>query len=326
MKDVIFLFILIFLILGIDINAQNKPKDSDVYLLRIELMDSLNNQNKEINKIKVDFAVQEQSLKNKLEDASTTIEYLNSLVSSFGLIFTILAIFIGIITLALPILTYLFGVRPSVKALKELESNMDARLEEYLKNTRNKQIENALLNIKGDSTELKHQGLSFLTITQHEGFSDNQMFQFYSILKNSQTEQSTKSQLAYILTTRKNDYSTELFNSEEVINDPVIKQMAQLYYVKIGFSENYKGIKNILKNESEQYDEFKTWLFILHQYSSSDALKLLNNSRIIDLLGKDTLIKMKSDLPSILKTINIDQKDFEESYLHEQIKKTPNKK
>lgn len=315
-----FLFILIYLLLATDLNANNNKIDSDVSLLRIELLDSLNNQNKEIITIKADFKLQEQILKNKLDNASSTIEYLNSLVSTFGIIFTILAIFIVIITLAVPILTYLFGVKPSQKALKDLEDNMDTKFEEYLNNTRNIQIEKALSDIKGDDIELTNLGLSFLAFTQHIGFSDNQIFQIYNILKNTQIEPTTKSQLAYILSNRKHDIASDFFNSKEVIKDPVLKQMALLYYAKTGFSENYPGIKNILENISSQYEDFQALLFNVHHYSNN-AIQLLNDLIIIDILVEDTLTKVKSDIHYILESINIDQTEFGKSYLCKKIEK-----
>jgi hypothetical protein len=119
--------------------------------------------------------------KNIINNASNTISYLNSIINSYSVTFSILTIFIAIIALALPIMTYQFGIKPSQKALKELESNMDARLIKYLKEKRNKDIADALANISGGNNERKSQALSYLSITSHEGFTDNQIFQIFQI-------------------------------------------------------------------------------------------------------------------------------------------------
>jgi len=87
-----------------------------------------------------------------------------------------------LIAIGLPIITYQFGVKPSQNALKELETNLDNKVAAYLEKTRNEQVKKSIEHLKGDNNDLKGQAISFLSLTQHEGFSDEQMFEFFRLL------------------------------------------------------------------------------------------------------------------------------------------------
>lgn len=261
------------------------------------------------------------SLKNHIDEqkiiinnASNTISYLNSIISSYGVIFSILTIFIAIIALALPIMTYQFGIKPSQKALKELESNMDARLIKYLSEKRNKDIADALANISGGNNERKSQALSYLSITSHEGFTDNQIFQIFTILNRNLNDNNIKNQLSYILAIRKNEFADQFFNNENNLKDSIIEQMAILYFIKTGFSNNYTGLSCVLNGSADQYNTFIRFLFNLIQSSSKEVKDLINDTTLIDLLSQDTLIKIKQNFP--LKAVGFDFNSvYQNSYL-----------
>lgn len=320
--------ILIFLSLCLTNNCYSqKKKDTEVEIIKVEIennkkqfSDSLKTLKKQIENLTLKNDFQKKQLEKNINDASKTIEYLNSLVNTFGQIFTILGIFIAIITLVLPILTYQLGIKPSQKALKDLEMNMDQRLENYIKNSRNKEIENALKNLREGNTELKNQATSFLALTQHEGFSDNQMFQIYTILNKHRDENNVKSQLAFILSTRKNDYAKELFSSDDIYKDPVIKQMAYLYYAKIGFKDNYEGILKILGSSENQYQEFLTLAFNLMQYSSKEIVELFNDKTVVDSLSNKSLQTMNTQLRDSLTSLNLAEQSYDKTYLATKIK------
>lgn len=301
-------------------NSGKNATNRDINNIEIALNDSIKNLTSQFQKRSTDFKTNELQLKRDISDASKTIEYLNSLVNSFGQIFTILGIFIAIITLILPVLTYQFGVKPYKKALQELEKGMDQRLENYLKDARNNEIDKALRNIKEGNSELKNQAISYLTLTQHEGFSDSQLFQIYSILNKHRDENNIKSQLAFILSTRRNDYANELFNSPDVAEDQVIRQMAYLYYAKIGFEDNYDGILTILESSDSQNIEFRTLAFNLMQFSNGQVINLFNDKKIIDVLNDESLKELKKDISTLIESLNTTEEEYKESYLAEKLR------
>jgi F0F1-type ATP synthase membrane subunit b/b' len=311
----------------ITVIAQNNKKESDVEKLRIELNDNLKSLNNKVNELSVDFNSQKYSLESKVNDASNTINYLNSVVDSFGLILTVLVIFIAIFSLILPILAYQYGIKPSRQALKELDNKIANQVEKYFEDTRKNSIDYALKNIRDGNTELKNQGLSIITSTQHEGLSDEQMGGIYLIFRKETADQATRGKLAFILSSRVNEYATALFNSKQVIDDPVNIQIALSYYPKIGLNNSYEGINNILQIEKYQYINFISLIHNFQQYESGNIVELFNDSIIVDLLTVDTLTKIKSDLQAtsdlqaILKSLNSDElTDIEESYLYKKIR------
>jgi hypothetical protein len=257
--------------------------------------------------------------KSTIDEATTTIEFLNSVVGSFEIIFAILGIFIAVLTLIIPFATYQYAVKPSQNALKELEANFDTRLKTYLENSRNTQIQNALDNIQGGSKELKHQGISFLTYIQNEGLSDDQLFKIYNMLKMNFSDNSIKGQLAFILTTRKTIYSSELFNNFENLSDPIIKQMALIYFAKTNYKENYNGISHILKISEDQQVDLHSLLLNFNQYSIEGVKEFLNDPKIIDLLSKASLEKLKTSLFSIINSLNGFNEDYKNTLLYKRL-------
>jgi hypothetical protein len=292
--------------------------------LRVDSLNANNTHSISVLNAKIDdlnskSEIQKEDFTKSINNASTTIEYLNSVVSSFEIIFAILGIFIAILTLIIPFATYQYAVKPSQDALKDLESNFDSRLKTYLEDNRNRQIENALSNIQGESSELKHQGISFLTYIQNEGLSDDQLFQIYNILKMNLSDNSIKGQLAFILTTRKTIYSNELFNSIENLNDPVLKQMAIIYFAKTDYKENYNGITRILKKSETQLVDFHSLILNFNQYSIEDVKDFLNDSKIIGLLSDETLTQLKTSMVSIIKSLNGFDDEYKNTLLYKTI-------
>lgn len=289
--------------------------------LKSFVSDSINRLNQSLVELNGLINVNESKFQNKLENASNTIEYLNNLVGTFGVIFTVLTCVIALITIGLPIITFQFGIKPSRKALRDLEINMDHRLEKYLKDNREKQITQALDNIKSDNQELKNHGLNFLSLTHYQGLSNEQLFTIYSIIKGNITEQTTINQLSYILSTRKNEFADDLFNDKQYLDLPVIKQMALLYFSKMGFDKNISGLKKIINISSDKSHEYFVVLISIMTYSSSDLIKAMNNEELIQELDEQGIIALKDNYKTYLKTLNVSQEEFEHTRLFKRINK-----
>ena len=314
------IILLLTLITGFVIAKPNDNISKKEFLeLKREFSDSINSLNHKLVELNEKLKVQESANQDKLDNASSTIDYLSNLVGSFGVIFTVLTCIIALITLGLPILTYQFGIKPSQKALRDLEINMDSRLEKYLKDNRDKQIEQAFANLKSESTELKTQGLNFLALTHHQGFTDAQMFKIFSLIKKNIGEQTTKSQLSFVLSSRKNEYADELFNDEKYLEDQAIKQMALIYFVKTGFENNIGGLKKMISISSDKSQEYFSILINIMTYTSSDLLKALNSHELIGELDKQAILKLKENYKHYLKSLNMSEDKFEETELKKAI-------
>jgi len=299
--------------------SQKNATRGDLKLLRFELIDSLSIVKNELVKSKQASLIEKETLTKEIEDSSNTISYLNSVISSFSSIATFLGIFIAILALVMPFATYQFAVKPSRDALKDLEKSFDVRLEKYLWENRNNQINQAIESIKRGNAVEKSQAISYLTFTQSEGLTDNQLFQVYNILRTKLSDNSVKSQLAFILSTRKTDYAAEFFNGSHVSDDPIIRQMAIIYYVKTGYKSNYEGITHIIGNAENQEMNFNTFIINLNEYNSIDINEAFNDKTIIDLLTADTLKKLYITYPTFISGLNSGT-NYNDSYLAEKIK------
>lgn len=287
--------------------------------LNVELHDSISVLKNELSTRSDETISNENASSKELENASNTIAYLSSIVSTFEIVFTVLAIFIAIVTLVLPFATYQYAVKPSKEAIKEMEKGFDEKLTAYLENLRNNQIESALDKIKSNSPEDKNQAISFLTYIQNEGLTDNQMFKIYQILKTEDHNASIKGQLAFILSTRKMDYSNELFNSTAVRDDPVIQQMAVPYFAKTDYKENYIGLKYLFEDKDSQYVNFNRLVISLNQHSSTAVGEIINDEKIIDLFTDEALDEIKGYFPDLIPSLGLDGIRFEDSYLKKKI-------
>lgn len=310
--------IIFLLIVGIAFSQDIAEKDI-ISKLRIELLDSVQSVKQVSVAYQKEIQKENEELRKNLDEAANTISYLNSVTSTFSNIITFLGILIGIIALVVPFATYQYAVKPSKEALRDLEKYFDNRLEQYLWDNRNKQIDNAILKIKDGSPEEQNQAISYLTFTQSEGLTDAQLFQIYNIIKKNNFAINIKSQLVFILSSRKTDYASELFNSKAINEDLVIKQMAMIYFAKTGYKNNYDGIIHFLSSNENQEINFNTLIGNLNQYNTSDINDVFNDSKIIDTLTEETLKKLKVSLPSITKEFNITS-DLEGTYLNEKIK------
>jgi hypothetical protein len=288
------------------------PKDS------IESFNKIRELEKEIDDLKLkvqdinDFKKDQEDI---VKQTSQTINNQNSLISSFGIIYTILTIIITIIAIGLPIIVYQFGIRPSKEALEKLENNLDEKVADYLKDNRKRQIEKSILYLKGEDAELKGQAITFLSLTQHEGFSDQEMFEFYRLIKSKKLSDTHIGTMAYLLSSRENEYANEIFGDVEQLKNNSIKTTAYQYIPKIGVKNFIGPLKSLISDSKNQYGEFITLLSLTNMYSSSATMEILSNKELIDCLTEDTLKQMKPHINQTLVNSRIDLKEFEKSYL-----------
>lgn len=288
------------------------------------LKQNQNNTLDSFKKIKHDF----QEIKTFKTDQSDivnqtnqTIQNQNSLISSFGIIYTIITIIIAIIAIGLPLITYQFGIKPSREALKELENNLDKKVADYLKETRNLQIKKSIEHLKGENAELKGQAVSFLSLTQHEGFTDQELFEFYRLIKSGVLSDSHIGTIAYLLSSRVNEYANKIFGDKECLENNAIKSAAYQYIPKVGIQEFKDPLKSFLKDNTNQYAEFFTLLTFTNMYSSKMTTQIFDNQAIVDVLTDETLKLIKSNIKQTLENMKIDKKDFDGTYLSEKIEK-----
>lgn len=315
----------IFLILTLSFaygQNQATPKENLIDKKIIELSDSLNVLKIQFQELKEKQNWKNEVLNDRLQQASDTISNQNSLLDGFAVLYTIITIIIALIGVVLPVLTYQFGIKPSQDALKEFEKNADKKIKDYLKESRKVQIKNSIEHLKGDNIELKGQAISFLSLTQHEGFTDNELFEFYRLIKSGKLSETYIGTIAYLLGSRVNEYANEVFGDTELLKSNTIKSSAYQYIPKVGFKNFIQPLKKLLTANTNQYGEFYTLLIFSNMNDNNAALEILNNNELVDILTVETLKTMKTAMKSSLQNIKISEEEYKKTYLYKKIENT----
>ncbi|MDB5191333.1 MAG: hypothetical protein JWQ96_896 [Segetibacter sp.] len=120
-------------------------------------------------------------------------------------------------------ITYFYSIKPSQDILKNFEPKVEKRLDEYFFEKREKDLITAVENLSTADIQSKNNSLLFLSLTQHQGFSDLQLFKIYQVLRNGNLDKSQKLQLSVLSTTRVNQFATDYCKSilEEHIMDEI---------------------------------------------------------------------------------------------------------
>lgn len=273
-----------FFLLSFSTQGQNKLTLVDSLKLNISVLNESINKSNEIVKI----------LEERISQASDTITNQSSIISSFEVIYSILTIIFTIIGLLVPIVTYYYGIKPSRDQIKNLESNFDKRLEEYLKTSRLENINNAINNLSSDSPELKQNSITYLSLTQHEGLTDLQYFKLYKILTSEKIDSTQKHSLGFILTGKENEYATEyctsILRSKSLYNEYIPAR----YFGMVGISKFISNFVDYLQSVPEKNDAFMRIISHMKIVSLDSVITLLNSDEIIALFDKDDYTYFKN--------------------------------
>ncbi|RDK82785.1 hypothetical protein [Marinirhabdus gelatinilytica] len=282
------------------------------YVQRVDSMASATNK---VDSLRTELIkLQAENNSEIIKQASTTIEYQSELISSFGTIYTILTILIAIIAVGLPIVVYQFGIKPSKDALKQLENNLDEKVAIYLSKNRSQQIAKSIKDLGEDDAELKAQAISFLSLTLHEGFTDQEMFEFNRLIKSGKLSDSHLGSIAYLLGSRVNEYANDIFSDAKYLKNNNLKVQAFQYISKIGLDNFMEPVLELFKKTDNQYGEFINLLTFVNINSKSEALKVFNNKELIDILSDETLKNIGRTIENSIKHMNINI-DLKETYL-----------
>lgn len=284
------------------------------------LQDSIQKLNDKIDNLinkypKIQQSLNQEKLNNQIEIANETIKGQNSLIDRFGTIFTWITVIFALLGITLTILVLVLGIIPARKAVNDLQKDLDSKIENYLKENRNKQINQALKNITSDNPELRNSAINYLSLTQHEGYSDDQSFKIYKILKTGKIDDTIRINLAYTFSHKKNEYGDEYF--PEILKPETnsnLKFYAYRYFANAGLNNYVDIIRNYLISDSKKSDDFITLIVSCQQVSKEAIGILINDKSIIDVFKSEELQKIKTSLKNLIETWNLKEL-FNESYL-----------
>ncbi len=245
-------------------------------------------------------------LDQRLLQASDTINNQSTIVSSFEIIYSILTIVFTIIGLLTPLVTYFFGIKPSRDQIKQLEANFDNKLAEYLQFSRISRIDNALKNLEGGNIQEKQNAITFLSLTQHEGFSDMQLFKLLKAINSKNTDEIQKITLASLLTTTENEYATQY--CQKLLKDGNtndgninIEFIPARYFGLIGVTNHLADFKEYLLSVSDKKISLAAIVSHMRTISIEAVVEMFNSDEIADLFEDADLLPLGNQLKWIFK-------------------------
>lgn len=309
MKNILYI---LFLFCSLNIVAQNKQIQTDQKQIAT-LQDSIStiNENSKKQADKIDL------LEQRISQASDTINNQNSLLGGFETIYAIISIVIALLGIGLPLVTYFFGIKPSQDAVKELENNVDKKLAQYLANSRKKRVDEAINNLKSQNTELINNAINYISVTQHDGFTDEQIYKIVLLLKNDNISDNIKITLAHVLTNRKIDIATEYFLNKITDKNSNFKYPAIKYFISTTPEYADEILKQAIKTD-DCYSNFVYYLSVAGGINKSLVLNQINNKEIIDLINLNDLKQMQY-FSNMIASFQISSDDFNNSYLNKKI-------
>ncbi|KHJ37921.1 hypothetical protein PBAC_19330 [Pedobacter glucosidilyticus] len=308
------LFIIIILSANISFGQKNQRDDQIVD--RVELME------KQLDSvIKYQESQKTKILEERINQATETIANQNSIITSFGTLYAIITIVFALIGIALPILTYQFGIRPSQEALKDFEKNSEKKFNEYLKEKQTKEIDNAINNLKSEDSFTRINSINYLSLNYHLGFNSNQINALLELLKDKSLDENTMNQIYHCISNQKNENVKEYYVN--FLSDPNSNVIDIRIYYCIRFLSNYNLTdykSNLATFISNNESSFITITIYISQLSKSNLLNLFNEKQIINCLNSNELKDLKDSYESYLKSHwKIDKETFEKTYLFKKI-------
>lgn len=272
-----------------------------------------------------------ESLEKRLAQASDTISNLNSMIGAFSTAIAIIGIFIGILTIGLPIVTYQFGIKPSRDAVENLETTMDQKIAKYLEEEGQKSIENNIDRLDSSSLITRSQANAFFlyNIDSYK-LNVNQILKIISVLENGK-QVDIKPTIATILLYQGKSYildgyfmrvlknyilSSEDHNSMQLFN------IAKQYFLTYATTDEFVEMVEMAmpkENTSNPHVSYYN-----ENLSKSRALALLNSENFVNQIDKNIKVLSNSStvidyFKNIADTVGLTQEEYASSEFYKQI-------
>lgn len=303
-------YILLFFLIFSNSNSQTKVNN---YKEQIEIQTI----NKKIDSI-INSERKTKILEERINQATETISNQNSMISGFGTLYTIITIVFAIIGIALPILTYQFGIKPSQKALEEFDKNAEKKFMNFMNSKKQEEIDNAILNLNNEDIFIKNNALNYLSLNYHLGFNETQIIKLIKFIEKNIGDDTFNMQLAHCLTNQKNDDTKDFFinylrNSTKIDN--------LIYYcMKFLSFYDYNDYKDSFKKYvSELSGSFSVILNYTSLFSRETTKKIMNDKEVIDKLKPEDFAYLKSSWNHHLDSWKMNENEFKKTYLFQKI-------
>lgn len=261
-----------------------------------------------------------QILEERLDQASDTIAGQSSLLGGFGIIYTIITMIIAVLAIALPILNYQFGIKPSREALKEIQSGLDKKFSEFLSQSRETQVDDSITKLADADYTVRQMASSYLSLTQHLGFSEYQLFRLYGFVKKGELDLNTKSLIANFLTSKETSFATSFFIEEMRSQSMDMKHYALKYFIVAGgIARHMDHIVEYVSQSPHKDVAYNGLIANVVSFDVESVLILLNNKELVNVLGEEDLKELRKTSFLYPKIWRIPEEKLEQTYLYKRM-------
>lgn len=253
--------------------------------------------------LKIEFNNQKKlntELQHSLEQSNSVISNLNSLIGSFGTLYTVITLVFGVLGVSLPLVLY-FTTRKEaeraivrfdksvedvkrkfdlykdeiniliVKRLTEITLNLEKRFKDFLVKDVEQNIEQAIINLGHSSEDIRKNGAEYIRNVYSKDLSKPQLYKIKLLLQQNRYSQDVIDKLTSLLYDFLNDdYCIDYFLN--------VWHYPHLYSV---INVRYYSYRYVLKCNLPQKMESMTKLILLTDHPSDEYL------RVIDWISSD---------------------------------------
>lgn len=218
-------------------------------------------------------------LEKRLEQANETIENLNALFSSAG---TFLGIMLTIFATVIPLLGYLFVIRPYNRLRKKINKG----IEKYILKDRIRRIDQAITDLHSRDRILLKKGFTILELGEPNEFTKKQVLMLIRLIqKGSHLSAEEKIILGHLLIHQdlniiREFYQEELLSQEHEYH---LRYVAILYFIQPAIND-FNRIKSALIKIISKKLLFKDIVLALVTNNKQSILDLLGNQDITELM------------------------------------------
>lgn len=222
-----------------------------------------------------------------------TINYQNAIMNASSHWLAYLSIFLGLLGIGLPLLTYFLGIKPSQDQIKENKKAVEVLLQER----QEKEIEKLFKDLKSDSISKKYQTARILSSYSNYAFNDYQIRDLIDVAENLNDNKSCLALINNLLACTDSKYTENYFN-KLILNE---NNTQNSYYISIYLlgKDLTKFMSTIIEACKKSATFFTTFIFQLSSISSKHCIDVLNNVDISNALKTN----YQNVLP-MLKSIN----------------------
>lgn len=224
---------------------------------------------------------------SQLQLANEDIVRQSNLINNFGSVYTIIGVFFLLLGIFIPAWTYISSIKPSKDILNDFDSKVEKKFTEFISTKRVQEVDIALRDILSNTFQVQDSAIQFLSFTQHQSFTDEQILKIYEALMSGVIENRRRPPLQMILAKYEKSYISEYFLMHIKFADFTCGIAIQ-YFVTFGIEKFIYRIRDVITglSESLKIQMYGYYILKTNEVSKKDALVFFEDDNLFSVLSQ----------------------------------------